>query len=160
MSFGRLKSRFSVVSMTVALIVALPSVLTSPDGSAGAESVPWKGAETLSPVTLGADPVRCGPAPPNVFAVFAGSGIDSKAGVFEVQVSGCMNLDTLRLFNLEATDTFVGTGDSIVVAPGEFTLSLDESTCVATNARPVSFTVTGAREGSRPPPARARTTWR
>lgn len=143
MAAFRKKSTFAVMSMIVLVSVVLPTVGTGTGNRAEADPVQWKGAETFSPVTVGPNPTRCGAAPPNVFAVFAGNGVDSRGGVFEVNASGCMNLDTLRLFNLEATDTFVRTGEQIFIAPADVTLTLNQDSCIATNDGPVPFTVAG-----------------
>lgn len=129
------------IAALMASLGAVTLLLTG--GTAGAsEHLSWKGAETMAPVALTPNLARCGP-PPTVEARFAGSGIDTEGGMFAVAASGCFDLDTLRIFDLEATDTYVQSRDTIRILPDDFTLRLDERTCVATNPQPVRFRVGG-----------------
>ena len=115
-----------------------------------ARGVEWKGAETLLPVALAPNVERCGP-PPILEVSYAGTGIDTNGGVFAVTASGCLDLGALRVFDMEATDTYTATADSIRIEPDDFTLVLDPVTCVATNPLQVAFRVaggTGSYEGA------------
>lgn len=104
---------------------------------------PWKGSETFSQTGGGPNPSRCGAFPPNVEAMFSGTGIDTAGGVFAVTASGCLDVEALRVFDLKATDTYVAGGESVSIVAGEFFLIVDPATCVATNAHPVPFEVAG-----------------
>lgn len=126
------------VRLIAALLVSLWAMHLA---SAVGEAPPWKGAESMSIVSLLPDLDRCG-EPPVLLARFAGDGIDARFGAFTVVASGCLNPETLQVFDLEATDTFLS-GDSVLIAPDDATLSLDPQTCVATNVEPVPFDVAG-----------------
>ena len=133
--------------IVVGLLVAIFAVGTEQGGAARAASPAWKGAETLNPLSLAPAPLRCGPPPTYLEGRFAGSGLDSVGGAFTVTASGCLDTEKLRLFDMEATDTFVSSGDSIVILPGDVDLVLNADTCVAVNRRPVPFR-TGSATGS------------
>lgn len=112
----------------------------------------WKGAETFTQTSLVPNPTRCGAAPPSLQATFAGTGVDTAGGTFTVTTSGCLNTETMRISDLEATDTYVGGAGSVLIAPDDFTLVVDPETCVGTNEAPVAFRVaggTGEYEGAR-----------
>jgi hypothetical protein len=128
----------------VLAVVGVAALLTptSPGDARAAGMTAWKGAETLTPVALAPNLRRCG-APPNMEGRFLGNGIDTAGGAYVVSASGCLNLQSLRVFDLEATDTYVGTGDQVLIDPADFDLVLDRKTCVAANAEPVAFGVKG-----------------
>ena len=95
----------------------------------------------MTPLAIAPDPSRCGPAPVNLHARFAGTGIDTNGGPYTVAASGCLSTQTRRLSELRATDTYNRNGDSIDI--DDFTLRVSPATCVATNKHPVRFTVAG-----------------
>jgi hypothetical protein len=103
----------------------------------------WKGADSMTPIAIGPDISRCGPAPASLRAQFAGTGIDNTGGPYTVTASGCLNTETQRVSQLRATDTYIRSGDSVDIATDDFTLAVNPDTCVATNERPVRFTVAG-----------------
>jgi hypothetical protein len=70
----------------------------------------WKGAESLRPLLIAPNPGRCGPAPVNLQAQFAGTGIDTNGGTYTVSASGCLNTHSRRVFDLHATDTYTHSG--------------------------------------------------
>ena len=141
------------VVTVAAVLVALGLVIGgAPGAPAARKKAHWKGAETFEQTSVAPNPGRCGAFPPNVEATFAGSGVDTVGGAFDVRVSACLDTGALHIFDLEATDIYVQSGDSIEIAPDDFTLVLDPATCTATNSRPVRFRVaggTGAYEGAR-----------
>jgi len=108
-----------------------------------ARSDVWKGAESFTQTALTPNVERCGAAPGNLEGSFAGSGIDTAQGTFAVTTSGCVNVETLRVSDLRATDTYLRSGDSVRIVADDFTLVLDPDTCVATNRRSVRFRVAG-----------------
>jgi hypothetical protein len=107
----------------------------------------WKGAESFTQTGLAPNLTRCGPLPDNLEGRFAGSGIDTAHGTFAVTTSGCVNAKTLRVSDLEATDTYLRSGDSVRIETDDFTLGLDSTTCVASNRQPVAFRVAGGTGG-------------
>jgi hypothetical protein len=110
---------------------------------ASADRPVWKGAETFAPVRIGANPARCGTFPRHLEAHFAGSGIDTNGGPYAVSASGCLDTEANVLFDLEATDTYLGSGDSVRIAPADAPLEVDPATCTATNRQPGRFAVAG-----------------
>jgi hypothetical protein len=110
---------------------------------ARADQREWKGAETFAPVAIGPNLARCGSFPRNLEARFVGSGIDTFGGPFTVAASGCLDTEANVLSDVEATDTYLGTGDSVHIAPADAALDFDPTTCTATNRRPLRFEVTG-----------------
>ena len=141
MPIGRYTTRTMLgAAGAVATLAAILPVSQALSGH-GAEG--WKGAESLTPVAIAPNPSRCGPAPVNLHARFAGSGIDTNGGPYTVAASGCLNTQTRRLSELRATDTYTRNGDSIDIDIDDFTLRVSPVTCVATNKHPVRFTVAG-----------------
>lgn len=125
-------------------LTALVGTIPLWDGAvAGAGSNRWKGAETAVPVAIGPNERRCGAFPRNIEAHFAGSGIDTFGGPFEVQFSGCLDTEALVLSDIESTDTYLRTGDSIDIVPADAPLELDPVACTVTNIRPQRFDVVG-----------------
>lgn len=124
---------------------------TAAVGSSPTGERPWKGAETLQPVSFRPAPDRCGPPPTFLEGRFAGTGLDNVGGAFVVTASGCLDTQALRLFDLQATDTFTDSGASLTIRPEDVNLVLNPRTCVAVNRQPVPFTVeagTGILEGA------------
>jgi hypothetical protein len=116
--------------------------------TAGASPVTdWKGAESFTQTGLAPNLTRCGPLPDNLEGRFAGSGIDTAYGTFAVTTSGCVNVRTLRVSDLQATDTYLRSGDRVKIVTDDFTLALDAKTCVASNRHPVAFRVAGGTGG-------------
>lgn len=137
---------------TTKLLVAAAAGLAviSPGAEpATARSVPdWKGAEQMALLALVPAPDRCGAA---LQANLAGHGLDTAGGAFAVTASACLDADALTLTDLEATDRYTSGAGSVHIAPGDVALQLDPTTCVATNAQPVPYTVaggTGAFDGA------------
>ena len=111
----------------------------------------WKGSASFSPVGAGPNVARCGAFPENVEVTFAGSGLDSDGGAFNNSTSACTNTTTGLIFDLKATDTYITSGDSILIESDPVTPVLNPDTCVATNSQAVGFRVaggTGAHTGA------------
>lgn len=81
--------------------------------------------------------------PRHLEAHFAGSGIDTLGGPFLVTASGCLATQANVLSQLEANDTYLGSGDSIRIDPADAVLDFDPVTCTASTARPLPFDVVG-----------------
>lgn len=137
--------RWAARSSAVVMAACLAAITLGPLGAlaAKADRHSWKGAESFTPVQVGPNPSRCGPFPQNLEARFAGSGIDTNGGPFSVTASGCLDTVANVLSSLEATDTYLDTGDAVLIAPGDVALTVDPTTCVATNRQPVHFDVAG-----------------
>jgi hypothetical protein len=130
-----------------ALLVAGTVIVAGPvigsAAAAGADRPGWKGAETFTPVGIGPNPARCGAFPRHLEAHFVGSGIDTRGGPYAVSASGCLDTQANVLFDLEATDTYLGSGDSLRIVPADVSLDVNPATCSATNREPVRFHVAG-----------------
>jgi hypothetical protein len=131
------------ILITVTGVGALAALVAAATAIASRVVTDWKGAESLAPTGLVPNVQRCGPPPANLEGRFAGSGIDTAAGTFTVTASGCVNTDTLRVTDLEATDTYLNGDGTVRITPEDFALALDRETCVASSARPVAFRVAG-----------------
>lgn len=129
--------------MKLVVVIAVAGTALQGPGSAAPSDADWKGAETFTQTTLVPNPTRCGATPPNVEATFIGNGVDTTGGAFLVTVTACLNTETLRVSDLDATDTYVHTQGSVFIAPDDFSLVVDPETCVAANDAPVQFRVVG-----------------
>jgi hypothetical protein len=129
--------------MRACLLCVIALTVLVPATGEATSSARWKGAESMTPVALRPDVERCGDPSAALEARFAGEGIDNAGGPFSVAASGCLDPNRLRIFDLEATDTFLDGSGSLLITPHDAALVLDEDTCVATNVRPVPFVVTG-----------------
>ncbi len=138
-----LRPRRAAMLGITAGVVTLAGVVIGPTGWASAERPGWKGAETLAPVGIGPDLARCGVFPRHLEAHFVGSGLDTAGGPYAVSASGCLDSEANVLFDLEATDTYLGTGHSLRIAPADVALDVNPATCTATNGAPVRFAVAG-----------------
>lgn len=108
----------------------------------------WKGAEWLTVSAPAVNAARCGsPADQNFELHFTGSGIDTARGTFAVTASACIDMDTLHVTDLRATDRFAGSGDTVEIRTSDFTLEKRPGACVATNRSAVKFTVAGGTGG-------------
>jgi hypothetical protein len=108
----------------------------------------WKGMESFSLTNAGPNVARCGAFPENIELSFAGSGIDTEGGVFDVVASACTNTNTNQIFDLKATDTYVQGGDQVFIEGDPFVQIINPANCVATNSHAVMGRVTGGT-GSR-----------
>ena len=107
----------------------------------------WKGAESFSLTGAGPNVARCGAFPENVELSFSGSGIDTQGGLFNVTASACTNTVTNEIFNLQATDTYVQSGDQVFIEADSFVQLINPANCVAANSHAVMGRVTGGTGG-------------
>lgn len=107
----------------------------------------WRGTESFSLTNAGPNVARCGAFPENVELTFAGSGIDTEGGLFDVVASACTNTVTNLIFDLKATDTYVQSGDQVFIEADSFVQVINPNNCVATNAHAVSARVAGGTGG-------------
>lgn len=101
-----------------------------------------KGASMLNVVGVGPNIARCG-AFPAVELHFTGQGTDTGGGAFTSVASACQNTATNEVFDLQSVDTYVLTGDSITILSEPFILAPNPTTCLATNDKPVKYTLPG-----------------
>jgi len=139
--------------MLIALVglTSLVSYLTGETSKAamtsGGVNAQWKGMESFSLTNAGPNVARCGAFPENIELTFAGSGIDTEGGVFNVTASACTNTITNLIFDLKATDKYVQSGDEIFIEADSFVQVINPANCVATNSHPVPARVAGGTGG-------------
>ena len=112
----------------------------------------WRGTESFSLTNAGPNVARCGAFPENIELSFAGSGIDTEGGAFNVTASACTNTTTNEIFDLKATDTYVQTGDQVFIEADSFVQVINPANCVATNSHAVMGRVaggTGSKAGAK-----------
>lgn len=107
----------------------------------------WKGAESFSLTGAGPNVARCGAFPENIELSFAGSGIDTEGGLFDVTASACTNTVTNEIFDLKATDKYVQSGDEVFIEADSFVQVINPANCVASNSHAVMGRVTGGTGG-------------
>jgi hypothetical protein len=101
-----------------------------------------RGTDILNIVGGGINVARCGDFP-NVELQFAGEGTDTIGGPFSAVAAACRNTATDLVFDLQAVDTYAISGDTVAISSAPFFLIPNPETCVATNGKPVKYTVTG-----------------
>lgn len=107
----------------------------------------WRGTESFGLTNAGPNVARCGAFPENIELTFAGSGIDTDGGAFNVTASACTNTTTNEIFDLKATDTYVQSGDQVFIESDSFVQVINPANCVATNSHAVMGRVTGGTGG-------------
>jgi hypothetical protein len=107
----------------------------------------YKGAATFNLVNAGPNVARCGAFPENIELSFTGSGIDSEGGLINAVFSACTNTTTNLVLDLKATDTYVQSGDQVLIEADSFVQVLNPANCVATNSHAVPFRVAGGTGG-------------
>lgn len=129
---------------------AVAAAIAVSASAAGSTIADWKGGDSLMLTGLTPDPTRCGTPSlqtPIFEARFSGTGIDTAAGAFAVTASACVDLATLRVSDLEATDRFTAgfaRGDTITIESDDFRFERNDASGVVYSERPVRFRVTDA----------------
>ncbi len=103
----------------------------------------YKGGSSFNLAGAGPNVARCGAFPENVELSFTGSGIDTEGGFNTAVFSACTNTTTNEVFDLKATDTYAGSGDSVNIEGDRFVLAPNPAICAASNAHGVPFRVAG-----------------
>ena len=107
----------------------------------------YKGASAFNLAGVGPNVARCGAFPENIELSFTGQGIDTEGGLNNAVFSACTNTTTNEVFDLKATDTYVGSGDQVFIEGDSFVQAIDPANCTATTAHGVPFRVTGGTGG-------------
>jgi hypothetical protein len=107
----------------------------------------YKGGSTFNLAGAGPNVARCGAFPENIELSFTGSGIDTEGGYNTAVFSACTNTTTNLVFDLQATDTYLQTGDQVFIQGDPFVLVPNPAICAAANAHGVPFRVTGGTGG-------------
>jgi len=107
----------------------------------------YKGGSSFNLAGAGPNVARCGAFPENIELSFTGSGIDTEGGYNTAVFSACTNTITNLVFDLQAIDTYVQTGDQVFIEGEPFVLEPNPAICAAANAHSVPFRVTGGTGG-------------
>src|SRR4029079_17996375 len=75
----------------------------------------YKGASAFNLAGAGPNVARCGAFPENIELSFTGQGIDTEGGLNTAVFSACANTTTNVVSDLRATDTYVGSGDQVMI---------------------------------------------
>lgn len=138
------KLKFMLIALVgVASLAGYLNGGTSKAAPAGDVNPHWRGTESFSLTNAGPNVARCGTFPENVELTFAGSGIDTEGGLFNVTASACTNTISNRIFDLKATDTYVQSGDQLLIEADAFVQVIDQTNCVASNSHAVMGRVAG-----------------
>jgi len=103
----------------------------------------YKGGSSFNLAGAGPNVARCGAFPENIELSFTGAGIDTEGGYNTAVFSACTNTTTNLVFDLKATDTYAGSGDSVNIEGDPFVLVPNPAICAAANAHGVPFRVAG-----------------
>lgn len=131
-----------LATLGLASLLLLGGALSTPAAFADDDhsSQEHKGASMLTIVAVGPNVARCGAFPANVELQFTGQGTDTGGGAFTSVASACQETATSRVFDLESVDTYA-LGGSILIRSEPFVLAPDPATCLATNDKPVKYTL-------------------
>ena len=80
----------------------------------------YKGGSSFNLAGAGPNVARCGAFPENVELSFTGAGTDTEGGYNTAVFSACTNTTTNEVFDLKATDTYAGSGDSVFIEGDRF----------------------------------------
>lgn len=141
-----MKTKLTVMLLTLAGLMILAGQARGGSSAAAADdhvNPHYKGGSTFNLAGAGPNVARCGAFPENVELSFTGSGIDTEGGYNTAVFSACTNTTTNEVFDLEAVDTYVQTGDQVFIEGDSFVLAPNPAICAASNAHGVPFRVTG-----------------
>src|SRR6185436_1251731 len=107
----------------------------------------YRGGSSFNFAGAGPNVARCGSFPENLELNFTGGGIDTEGGYNTAVFSACTNTTTNEVFDLKATDTYVGSGDQVFIEADSFVQAIDPANCTATTGHAVPFRVAGGTGG-------------
>ena len=108
----------------------------------------YKGGSTFNLASAGPNVARCGAFPQNIELTFTGGGIDTEGGLNTAVFSACTNTETNLVSDLEATDTYVQTGDQVFIEGDPFVLAPNPAICAAAAPRPLRTSRSTSRESA------------
>lgn len=142
-----MRTKLTLTLLTLAALIAFAgyfgggsSIAAALDNNMNAH---YKGGSTFNLVSVQPNVARCGAFPENIELSFSGSGIDTEGGYNTAVFSACTNTTTNLVFDLKATDTYAGSGDSVFIEGDSFVQTINPATCVATNSHGVPFRIAG-----------------
>jgi len=132
--------------LTLTLITLAGLIVTSPAAAVVLDdkvNPHYKGGSSFNLAGAGPNVARCGAFPENVELSFTGAGTDTEGGYNTAVFSACTNTTTNEVFDLKATDTYAGSGDSVFIEGDRFVLAPNPAICAAWNAHGVPIRVAG-----------------
>ena len=141
-----MKTRLTVMLLTLTGLMIVAGQLRGGSSAAVLDdnvNPHYKGGSTFNLAGAAPNVARCGAFPENIELSFTGSGIDTEGGFNTAVFSACTNTTTNEVFDLKATDTYAGSGDSVNIEGDRFVLAPNPAICAASNAHGVPFRVAG-----------------
>src|ERR1041385_1943362 len=143
-----MRTKLTFTSLAFATLILVAGYTLSGNSTAAAVTEDnvnphYKGGSSFNLAGAGPNVARCGAFPENVELSFTGSGIDTEGGFNTAVFSACTNTTTNLVFDLKATDTYAGSGDSVNIEGDSFVLTPNPNICAAANAHGVPFRVAG-----------------
>src|ERR1041384_4211680 len=146
-----MKIKLILTSLALAALMVFAGYALSGNSAAAAVedkvNPHYKGGSSFNLAGAGPNVARCGAFPENVELSFTGAGIDTEGGYNTAVFSACTNTTTNLVFDLKATDTYAGSGDSVNIEGDRFVLVPNPANCSAANTHGVPFRVTGGTGG-------------
>jgi len=147
--------------LTLTLITLAGLIVTSPAAAVVLDdkvNPHYKGGSSFNLAGAGPNVARCGAFPENVELSFTGAGTDTEGGYNTAVFSACTNTTTNEVFDLKATDTYAGSGDSVFIEGDRFVLAPNRPSAPPRTLT-ASPSASRAARGSMPaPPAPATST--
>jgi hypothetical protein len=141
-----MKTKLTVMLLTLTGLMIFAGQLRGASSAAAAGNhvnPDYRGGSSFNLAGAGPNVARCGAFPQNVELSFTGGGIDTEGGYNTAVFSACTNTTTNEVFDLQATDTYVQTGDQVFIEGDSFVLAPNLAICAASNAHGVPFRVVG-----------------
>jgi len=146
-----MKTKLTLTLITLAGLIIFAGFVGGGNSAAAALAARvnphYKGASAFNLAGAGPNVARCGAFPENIELSFTGQGIDTEGGLNTAVFSACTNTTTNEVFDLKATDTYVGSGDQVLIEADSFVQAIDGVNCTATTAHAVPFRVAGGTGG-------------
>src|SRR5919106_2093960 len=138
-----MRIRLILTSLALAALIVGAGFLLSGDSASAASgnrvNPHYKGGSSFNLAGAGPNVARCGAFPENVELSFTGARMDTEGGYNTAVFSACTNTTTNEVFDLKATDTYAGSGDSVFIEADRFVLASNPAICAASNAHGVPF---------------------
>lgn len=146
-----MKTKLTLTLITLAGLIVFAGYVGGGNSSAaaleGRVNPHYKGASAFNLAGAGPNVARCGAFPEHIELSFTGQGIDTEGGLNTAVFTACTNTTTNEVFDLKATDTYVGSGDQVFIEGDSFVQAIDPANCTATTAHAVPFRVAGGTGG-------------
>jgi hypothetical protein len=146
-----MKTKLTLTLITLAGLIIFAGYVGGGNSSAAALEARvnphYKGSSAFNLAGAGPNVARCGAFPENIELSFTGEGIDTEGGYNTAVFSACTNTTTNEVFNLRAIDTYVGSGDQVIIEADSFVQTINPANCTATTAHTVPFRIAGGTGG-------------